>query len=241
MAQIRKGDFVEVDYSGKIRENGMIFDTTNAEVAKKNSIYNKDAEYRPIVVCVGEEHILRGVDEGLEGKEPGKYAFIVAPEKGFGKKSAKLLQLISASKFSGQGIRPMPGLQVNIDGVIGIVKTVTGGRVIVDFNHPLASKELEYEVEIKRVVTDEKEKVDALLNLINLKDFETKLINETAEITMKAEVPAEIQTKIGEEIKRLTSVKTVEFKTAKKEEKAEANESKKTAEAEQGTPTEKSQ
>jgi FKBP-type peptidyl-prolyl cis-trans isomerase 2 len=221
MAQIKKGDFVEVDYVGKVKEGGIVFDTTKEDVAKKNNIHNKDAHYKPIIVCVGENQLLKGIDEALEGKTQGKHAFTVPPEKGFGKKSAKLLQLISTSKFREQNITPLPGLQVNIDGIMGVVKTVTGGRVIVDFNHPLAGKTLEYEVEIKRVVTDEKEKVDALLNLVNLKDFETRIVNDAAEITIKSEIPKEVQQKIGEEIKRLTSVKSVEFKTARPEEKTQ--------------------
>ncbi|EFK97351.1 peptidylprolyl isomerase FKBP-type, partial [sediment metagenome] len=46
-------------------------------------------------------------------------------------------------------IRPMPGLPVNIDGMYGIIRTVAGGRVIVDFNHPLSGKEIVYNSKLK--------------------------------------------------------------------------------------------
>lgn len=222
MAQIKKSDFIEIDYTGRIK-GGVVFDTTIEAAAKENNIYTKGAEYKPIIICVGENHIVRGIDEQIEGKDLGKYTFAVSAEKGFGSKTAKLLQLISRSKFTAQRINPVPGLQVNIDGIVGIVKTVTGGRVIVDFNHPLSGRELEYEIEAKRIVTDEKEKVDALLKLINIRDFETTLSGDTAEIAIKAPLPMEIQQRISGEIARLTAAKKISFKKA--EPKAEKKES----------------
>ncbi len=218
MAKIKKGDFIEIEYTGRIK-GGVVFDTTKEDVARQQGIYNKNASYKPITLCVGESHLLKGIDEQVEGKEPGKHSFQVPPEKGFGKKSPKLLQLISTSKFRSQGVMPVPGMQVNIDGIAGIVKTVTGGRTIVDFNHPLAGKDIEYEVEIKRIVTDEKEKVDALLNLMGLSEFETVVASESAEITLKGELPDDVKEKITQEIIRLTSIKAVALNTAAPAEK----------------------
>ena len=39
--QTKKGDFVELEFTGKIKETGAVFDTTNPEIAKKNDIFNK--------------------------------------------------------------------------------------------------------------------------------------------------------------------------------------------------------
>ena len=150
---IKKHDFVELEYTGKLKDSGMIFDTTDEGIAKKENIYNKNMIYGALVICVGEAQILKGLDEQLEGKEIGKQITVdISPEQGFGKKDASLLKLVPMTLFKKQDIMPMPGLQVNIDGAIGTIRTVTGGRIIVDFNHPLSGKYLIYEVKVNKKI-----------------------------------------------------------------------------------------
>ena len=163
---LKKDDFIEVDYTGKLADSGEVFDTTNAEIAKKADIPS-DRKYESVVVQLGKNHLLKGIERQLEGKEIGnEYKFKVSPEEGFGKKTAKLIQLVSTAKFREQKIVPMVGMQVNIDGVVGVIRAVSGGRVIVDFNHPLAGRELEYEVVVKRKVTDVKERLGQCLRFL---------------------------------------------------------------------------
>ncbi len=210
MAKIKKSDFVELDYTGKVKENNIVFDTTDRKVAEENGLNNQNTEFNPIIICVGEKQVLPGIDSFLEGKEPGKYELDLAPEEGFGKKDAKLIQMIPANKFKGQNINPMPGLQVNIDGLVGMIKTVTGGRVIIDFNPPLSGKELHYELDIKRIVADDKEKIAALLEFkLNIKDAEVTVEKGNAKITSDKDIPEQIRNKLIDEIKRLTEVNSV--------------------------------
>jgi len=49
---------------------------------------------------------------------------------------------------------------------LGRVISVSGGRVIVDFNNPVAGKEVEYKLIVKRLVQDIKEKADSLIQSI---------------------------------------------------------------------------
>src|SRR3989344_2277845 len=139
---IKKGDFVEIEYTGRIKEENITFDTTDQNIAKQNDIFNEKGAYGPVVICVGESHVVKGLDEAIVGKDIGEHDVNIVSEDGFGKKNAKLLRLMPISAFRRQKIEPMPGLQVNIDGMMGMVKTVTGGRVVVDFNHPLSVKDL---------------------------------------------------------------------------------------------------
>src|SRR3989344_3461307 len=81
-----------------------------------------------------------------------------------GKKYPKLLQLISMSQFRKQKINPYPGLPVNIDNLMGVVRTISPGRVIVDFNHPLAGKHILYKIKILMKVEDLKEKADSIIS-----------------------------------------------------------------------------
>ncbi|GAG16317.1 unnamed protein product, partial [marine sediment metagenome] len=184
MEPIKKKDFVEIEYTGKLKEENIIFDTTDEKIAKENKLHNHD--YGPVTICVGEEQLLKGLDKNIEGKETGKeYDFDINPEDAFGKKNAKLIQLIPTNKFKQQKIQPMPGMQLNIDGVVGTVKTVSGGRTLVDFNHPLSGKELSYKIKINKKITDDKEKLSSYLKLsLGTKDFEAEIINGNAKISL---------------------------------------------------------
>lgn len=205
---IQEKDFIEVEYTGKIKDGNIVFDTTSKEAAEAAGILNQNVQYKPMIICVGKGHILKGIDKALIGKEVGKeYTIEITPEDGFGKKRGDLLQLIATPKFRKHGINPMPGLQVNIDNTVGIIKTVTGGRTLVDFNHPCAGKDLVYIVKVKRIVTDAKEKVQALLSMllgeqmIEKVDVQEKENEKIAIIKTKIELPKELQEKITENIK----------------------------------------
>lgn len=218
MAQIKKRDFIEIEYTGKVKEDNFVFDTTDEKTAKENNIYSDKMEYGPVVICVGEGNVLQGLDKKIEGKEPGSYELELTPEESFGKKSAKFVQLIPTSRFRKQNIQPQPGLQINVDGMMGVVKTVTGGRTIVDFNHPLSGKELIYNIKINRIVKDNKEKINAVLKLgIGLKDAEVTMNEGEANIKLKQKLPKEVQEQLTKKIKELTGIKKIQFSSEKEQ------------------------
>jgi FKBP-type peptidyl-prolyl cis-trans isomerase 2 len=64
---------------------------------------------------------------------------------------------------------------LNLDGMIAKILSVSGGRVITDFNNPLAGKDIEYEFTIKKKVTDEKEKINALQDFFFKKRFKFEI------------------------------------------------------------------
>ena len=162
---IKKGDFIELDYVGRVKETGDIFDITNVDAAKKYHVHNPRAQYGSRIICVGENALVRGVDAFLEGKECKEYTLTLSAKDAFGKKDAKLLKLVPASAFKKQNIRPVPGLQIDVDGYMGTVRSVSGGRIIIDFNHPLAGRNVIYELSIKRIITDDQEKLQSLVTL----------------------------------------------------------------------------
>ncbi|WP_297520138.1 peptidylprolyl isomerase [Thermococcus sp.] len=171
MMAIQKGDVIRLHYTGKVKETGEIFDTTYKDVAKEAGIYSEKGIYGPVPIAVGAGHVLKGLDEQLEGLEVGKkYEIIVPPEKGFGKRDPKLIKTFTLGQFRRQGIYPFPGMPVEIETeggrkLKGRVLTVSGGRVRVDFNHPYAGKHLVYEVEVVEKIDDPIEKVKALMEL----------------------------------------------------------------------------
>ena len=222
--EIKKGDFIEIEYTGKITKENKTFDTTNEEIAKKENIYSQETKYGPATICVGEKHLIKGIDESLEGKKVNeKYEITIKPEEAFGKKNPKLLQIVPMSAFRKSGMRPIPGMQINLDGMLATIKTVSGGRVIVDFNHPLSGRDLTYDIKINRKVENADEKIKSLINLllkIKTEKLDVKINNEKAEITIKElkSMPKEIETKITEKIKKLVpEIKEVNFKTKTEE------------------------
>ncbi len=234
METIKENDFVELDYTGKVAETGEVFDTTSAEVAREKGIFDEHSAYGPAVVCIGKRHLLIGLDKQLVGKEVGKaYTFRLPVEEAFGRKNAKLIQLVSTAKFRQQQMTPFPGMQVNIDGIVGTVRTVTGGRTIVDFNHPLSGKELEYTAAVRRIVTDVSEKVKAILRLIGISvnAINVSVSDGSAAIEFPQEVPEQLKKDIEEKLKSaIAELKAVSFtvkaanataKDANKEQKAD--------------------
>ena len=205
---IQKGDFVELNFTARIASNDSVFDTTVEDEAKKHNIYSKEITYKPLVACIGESQLIPGLDDYLIGKDIGKHTAKI--ENAFGKKNAKLLRLVSIKEFHKNKINPMPGLEVDLDGERGLVRTVNGGRVIVDFNHPLASQDIIYDVDIKGTVEDEAKKAQGILDFLKIPFKDVKVENEKA--TVLADLPEQIHEPLSTEIKRLTKIKEVEFR-----------------------------
>lgn len=213
---LKKNDFVSVEYTGRLKDTGEIFDTTYEEVAKSEGVHNTKVKYGPITICIGQNQIIPGIDETLIGKKEGEsYNIDLSAEKAFGKKDAKLLKLVPSNIFKKQGIRPFVGLEVQLDNMPGIVRTVSGGRILVDFNHPLSGRDVSYEIKVVKTITDPVEKISSYLSLIlGIKDPKVKIDNDKAEIEM--ELPLEISKELGNRIKDVVpEVRIVEFIASK--------------------------
>ncbi len=185
----KKGDFIRIDYIGKIKESGYIFDLTKEDIAKKEKIFREGDEYKPINLVVGGKHVIRGLDSKLEGVEIGKQLVIdVKPEDAFGSRDPEKIFLVPRSIFKKQNVNPVPGLPVQIGGQNGIVQTVSGGRIKVDFNHPLAGKVLEYDVTVLEKIIDKKEQIKAIVKIHLPKshpdNLHIEIKGKTTEITL---------------------------------------------------------
>ena len=81
-----------------------------------------------------------------------------------------------------------------------------------DFNHPLAGKAVKYKLNIKRKVTDEKEKLDSLLSFY-IREFKTEIKQDEAVISIKASIPKELQDIMKKQITALMpSIKKIAIK-----------------------------
>ncbi len=209
--KIKPGDFIELDYVAKIKDTGVVFDLTNESNAKELNLHNKNIKYNPIIICVGKGDVISGLDEFLVGKEPGSFKLELQPEKAFGKKRTDLIKLINTNILRQQKIEPMPGLKINIDGLFGNIVSVSGGRTLIDFNHPLAGKAVVYEITINKIVTDLNEKVSGILKLYLTKNPEFELKDD--ELTIKIKKLHDNFKKALEEMvkQRLPEIKRITF------------------------------
>ena len=163
---VNNGDFIKLEYTGKIIETGEIFDTTIEEVAEENEIHSEKKTYGPISIIVGGGHVLKGMEEALvDMEEGGEKTIELPPEEAFGERDPNLIQLVPMSEFKKQGIKPQVGMAITSEGNTGIIRSVSGGRVRLDFNHELAGKNLEYQVKVVEIIEDDTEKVKSMIDL----------------------------------------------------------------------------
>ncbi|WP_416839818.1 FKBP-type peptidyl-prolyl cis-trans isomerase [Haloferax sp. DFSO52] len=161
---IQDGDFVRLAYTVRTVEDGDVVDTTSKEVAEEAEIDVEGYEFEPRVVIVGAGHVFPDVDEALTGAEVGDEGTVeIAAADAFGEYDDDDVRTVSANKI-GEDDR-YPGAQVQIDGEQGRLETIIGGRARVNFNHPLAGKDLEYEYEILDIVDDREEQAAGLLGM----------------------------------------------------------------------------
>ncbi len=215
MTTVKEKDFIEIDYTGKLVD-GTVFDTTLEQVAKDNNIHSPQSKYSPAIICIGEQQILPGLDQELEGKEVGKeYTVTLPPEKAFGKRDIKKMKIVPASNFKEHQIQPQPGLQVDVDGEMGIITRVSGGRIIVNFNHPLSGKTVEYTFKINRKIEGNKEKIAAFLSMtlkIPQDKIEIEVDGEKAVVKLPANLPVQITNLFVQKLTELTGLKDILFK-----------------------------
>lgn len=162
---IKNGDFLLINYTLKVKETGETVGTTLESVAKETKLYHGEERYEPSFVVVGEGWVPKGLDEAFPGFDVGKATNIeLPPEKGYGARDPKKVRLVPLRKFSAEGVTPVPGLQVNMDGKTAQVRSVGAGRVQVDYNHPFAGKTLIYDLTIEKILESEEDKVRHLIH-----------------------------------------------------------------------------
>ncbi len=168
---LQKKDFIEMEFTGKIK-GGEVFDSTiKKDLEKLHEGHDHEIEAKPIIFCLGEGMFLKSIDDFLIGKEIGKYEIELTPDKAFGARVPQLIQTIPMKLFQSQKLNPYLGAVFNFDGRIAKVLSVSGGRVMVDFNHPLAGKNVIYEIHVLRKVEDLNEKIKAFIEFLFRREF----------------------------------------------------------------------
>ena len=123
----------------------------------EGEVIDSSAGREPLYYLHGAGNLIIGMEEGLEGKNPGeKFNLKISPEKGYGELDPQMIQNVPRSAFGNQEVRPGMKFSTKQGGVVTVTE-VGLEDVTVDANHPLAGIELNFEVEVMEVrnATDE--------------------------------------------------------------------------------------
>lgn len=142
MSNVKRGDTVKVHYTGKL-DDGAIFDTTD----------DRD----PIQFTIGDGNIIAGFEQAVVGMHPGESKTVkVSADRAFGPHHQELVIEVDKKEIVDE-VDPEIGqrLQVNQpDGqkFLVTVTEISESRITLDANHPLAGKDLTFEIQLLEVV-----------------------------------------------------------------------------------------
>jgi FKBP-type peptidyl-prolyl cis-trans isomerase 2 len=198
MIKLSKGDFVEIEFTGREKETGTIFDSNIQEDIEKSEMPDKAKQIaKSFIFSLGHGMFLSGVDDYLisnDIEENKEIEIELSPEKAFGKRNPKKIQMVPMKVFRENNLRPVQGAMFNFDGQLAKVVSVSSGRVLADFNNPLAGKDVIYKVIIKRKITNDEDKAKALNDFLFRKQFDFELKNK------------KVILKVPEQVKRFAEI-----------------------------------
>lgn len=210
------GEMIEIDYVGKT--DGEVFDLTSKEKAEEEGINTEQLDLSPMKVLLGEKYIIPGLEDALLEMEVGEEKELeISAEEAYGKRDSDNIETFPEKNFEEQGVQVRPGEDIMVGGRRGKVVSKGSGRVRVDFNHPLAGKDLEYWVKIVKKVQDDEEKVRGILDHrlghgdLNFEDKTVTVVHKHEHDGHSHTLSDEFKERLTEEIKEHTEFENVEF------------------------------
>jgi peptidylprolyl isomerase len=162
---LQKGDFILINYTAKVKETNEVFDTTDAETAKKERLQKEGEVTEPKLVVVGEGWVLKALDDSLTTMETNKPATVeISPDKAFGPRDPEKIKQVHIKRLYEKDINPQIGARIEWGGKNAVIRSVGAGRVLLDFNPPLAGRTLVYEVTVTKKLETPEEKIGALIH-----------------------------------------------------------------------------
>ena len=122
--------------------------------AGQASVENSRDAGQPLAILFGHGNIIPGLEKAMEGREAGdSFKASVPAAEAYGERREGLGQRVPKKHFGGQKLEP--GMQVVLNTNFGpravTIEKVGMSVVDVDLNHPMAGKDLEFDIEIVEV------------------------------------------------------------------------------------------
>ncbi|MFX1488848.1 MAG: peptidylprolyl isomerase [Promethearchaeota archaeon] len=136
---VQEGEWIKVEYVGTF-DDGTIFDSTELNGGI------------PLKFQVGRGQLIKGFDESVIGKNLGdNYTIRIEPSEAYGDRREGFTQKVPKEQFP-EGVELQPGLMLMVMGSEGptpaSIKSIEEDHVIIDLNHPMAGKVLNFEIKI---------------------------------------------------------------------------------------------
>jgi len=140
---------MKIEKDRAVRFHYTVFEGGASGPGQEPAESSKDRE--PLAILFGHGNIIPGLEKALEGREAGEsFSADVAAADAYGERREDMSQRISKKHFGKQ--RLAPGMQVMLNTRFGprpvTVQKVGMSVVDVDLNHPMAGKDLRFDVEI---------------------------------------------------------------------------------------------
>lgn len=141
---IKQGDKVKLEYEGKL-EDGQIFDSSKPQ--------QEGQEGQPLEFTLGEGKILPAFEKNVEGMEKGEEKeFNLKPEDAYGQRNEEMKRDIPRSQLP-EGQEPKEGMALMMSTPQGQqvpvkIIGVDDKNITIDLNHPLAGKELTFNIKV---------------------------------------------------------------------------------------------
>lgn len=138
MAQAKQGDTVKVHYTGRL-DDGSVFDS---------SVKGEPLEFK-----IGDKQIIPGFEDGVIGMNPGDSKTIkITADKAYGPCRKDLISDVERGKFPSD-INPEIGQQLEVHqgdhrSAVVTVTSVSDSTITLDANHPLAGKDLTFDIQL---------------------------------------------------------------------------------------------
>jgi peptidylprolyl isomerase len=142
MAQAKNGDTVKVHYSGKL-DDGTLFDTS--------------AEREPLEFTIGEGKLIPDFEQAVVGMEPGESKSIqITSDNAYGPHHEEMVMVVDRKDIP-EGLDPQVNQKLQVQQQNGqpfvvTVTEVSEANVTLDGNHPLAGKDLFFDIQLMEVV-----------------------------------------------------------------------------------------
>ncbi len=138
MQQVKKGDTVNVHYHGKLTD-GSTFDSSEGR--------------EPLQFIAGSGQVIAGFDNAIIGMEPGEKKTVHIPvAEAYGEQNQEFMMYHPIADFPAD-MTPEVGMQLNMGDNAGnvfpvVIAEVNEDNVLLDANHPLAGKDLIFDLEL---------------------------------------------------------------------------------------------
>jgi peptidylprolyl isomerase len=149
MAQAKTGDKVKVHYTGRLA-GGEVFDSSECHEG------DCDCESGPMEFVIGEGHVIPGFEQAVIGMNPGDEKTVVIPvDQAYGERMDEMVAVVNRSEIP-PDLTLEVGAQLEVTQEDGqafpvLITEVTDTTVTLDANHPLAGKELTFDLKLVEI------------------------------------------------------------------------------------------